>query len=116
MYHSSPAWWPAAGTSLLVRTDGRNQRIPVTDILFLRAEHVYVNLQLVGGKRLLQRGSLSALVERLPAQQFLRVHRGYVVNLAAITSWSREAVFVGEHQLPISRARRAEVLSRLEIS
>ncbi|MEL7162734.1 MAG: LytTR family transcriptional regulator DNA-binding domain-containing protein, partial [Bacteroidota bacterium] len=82
--------------------------------LFLRAEHVYTHFYLAGGRQLLQRGSLAATLARLPAETFLRVHRGYAINLRAVSGWSREAVHLGQHRIPISRSRRAEVLRRLE--
>ncbi len=95
--------------------DGKlHVRLAVKDILYVQAEHVYARIYCSNQQRILQRISLSSLLSQLPADQFLQVHRSYVVNLDSVDSWSVELLFVDGTKIPISRNRRKEVIQRLE--
>ena len=68
---------------LVVRTAAGLERVAVDDILWLGAAGNYVELHLAG-RVLLHRSTISAIAERLPAQDFVRVHRTAVVRRSAI--------------------------------
>jgi len=71
-----------AGPVLVVSERGRVLRLPLSEILSLRAEHKVVLLRTTGGEYVLDE-SLNELEQRLgPA--FLRVHRNALVALSAI--------------------------------
>ncbi len=102
-------------TECITITTGRgNYRLPVASIDFVRADHVYVNFHLPEQKRLVQRTSMAAAEQQLPAKHFLRVHRSYIVNLNRIDYWKTDTIMIGEHRIPISRQRRKEVLASLK--
>ncbi|QHV95366.1 LytTR family DNA-binding domain-containing protein [Spirosoma endbachense] len=44
---------------------------------------------------------LSRLLEKLPARQFMRVHRSYIVALSRIDSIERNRIHIGQVTLPI---------------
>ena len=48
--------------------------------------------------------------EAILAPRFLRIHRSYLVNKAAVTGVDVDLLYIGETQLPISRKYREEVL------
>lgn len=101
-------------SSILIE-DGKVQiRIAVENILFAKAEHVYVGIYFSNDQRVFQRGSLAGLLNQLPADQFLQVHRSYVVNLRWVESWTKDTISIGGKEIPISRARRSVVLERLK--
>lgn len=89
-------------------------RIPVQNILFIRAEHVYCRIFFVNDQKILQRVSIENLLKRLPAGRFLRVHRSFVVNLCCVDRWSSTKVIVSGVTIPIGRTRRDEVVRRLK--
>ena len=66
--------------------------------------------------------SLGDLETRLDPQQFMRVHRSHIVNLAAIKRLSREGgrlvlwLTAGGEPVPVSRTSAAELLDRLGMS
>ena len=99
---------------ITVSTSRGNFRLPLTAIDFVRADHVYVNFHLAERKRLVQRTSLAAIEEQLPADKFLRVHRSFIVNLDRIVYWTTDTIMIGEFRLPISRKRRKAVLALLK--
>lgn len=102
-------------SSSIVIEDGKVQiRIAVENILFAKAEHVYVGIYFSNDQRIFQRGSLAGLLNQLPADQFIQVHRSYVVNLRWVESWTKDTISIGGKEIPISRARRNDVIERLK--
>lgn len=55
------------------------------------------------------RCSLIALLDELPAEDFLQAHRAVVVNMNHVTGLSREHVFIHEHCLPVGRSHYDEL-------
>lgn len=71
---------PLALTQLVVRSVGALERVAVRDVVRFCSAGNYVELFLRDGRSLLHRASLSALESRLPAGEFLRVHRTVLVR------------------------------------
>lgn len=89
-------------------------KLPLEEILYLEADHVYVKFALANGKKILHRSSLKDFADQLPAAQFVQTHRSFIVNLPKISAWDAQQVFVGEKAIPLSRSKRKDVLEMLE--
>ena len=86
---------PAAEQPVLVVSDrGRVQRVPVADILYLKAELKYVTLRTPQHAYVLD-DSLSDLEQRL-GDTMLRIHRNALVARTAVTRLERRATADGE--------------------
>jgi two-component system response regulator AlgR len=79
---------------LVVSDRGRVLRVPLAEVLYLKAEQKYVTLCSTRGQWLLDE-SLGELEQRLGAG-FLRVHRNAVVALSAVRALERRADDGGE--------------------
>jgi two-component system response regulator AlgR len=110
-----------ARTHLSVHERGRVNLIPVTDILFLRAELKYVTVR-VGDREHLIEESLTRLEQEFN-DQFIRIHRNCLVARSAVAGFERavgdggEAHWVVllrglEEKLPVSR-RQNHVVKEL---
>ncbi|MET3134875.1 two-component system LytT family response regulator [Oxalobacteraceae bacterium GrIS 1.11] len=75
---------------LVVRTIGGLERIAIADIVWIGTAGNYVELHLAG-RVVLHRATISAMAERLPAQDFVRVHRTALVRRSAITGLRGES-------------------------
>ncbi|MGF1558011.1 MAG: LytR/AlgR family response regulator transcription factor [Flavobacteriaceae bacterium] len=53
--------------------------------------------------------TMKAFLEKLPKDQFLRIHKSYIVNLNKIKQFSSGAVDVGGQQIPLSRHKKIEL-------
>lgn len=93
---------------------GTHHRLPPAQITYLEANHIYVHIYTSGGNRFVHRSSLTDLLDRLPAENFLQTHRSFAVNLQHIRAWDKQQLFLGDKAVPLSRSRRKEVLTRLE--
>lgn len=92
--------------------------VDVRDIEWIEAADYYANVHVRGACHLI-RESLQDLAERLGPQQFMRIHRGALVNLQRVQRLERAAdaeVFVVLDEgtkLRVSRSRRQEVAQTL---
>jgi two-component system LytT family response regulator len=82
--------------------------VDVSEITCIEAADYYAIVH-HAGKRSLIRESLDSLESRLTPDAFVRTHRGFLVNLAAIAAIQRSIVLRDGTRVPISRRRRAEV-------
>ena len=101
--HGAPPAAPAPAAPieqpvLVVSDRGRVQRVPVADILYLRAELKYVTLRTPAHAYVLD-DSLADLAHRL-GDAMLRVHRNALVARHAITRLERRAPTAVEGALP----------------
>jgi two-component system, LytTR family, response regulator len=63
-----------------VRDDGRTRFLRLSDVDWLESEGNYVRFH-VGGKSHLVRGTISGFERRLDPKRFVRIHRGFLVNM-----------------------------------
>ena len=90
----------------------------IADILAVVGADDYVELRMVGGRRLLHAARLDGLSTQLPAS-FLRVHRSVIANLDHVQRLERDGdrwrlhLSQGE-PMPVSRSRLAAVREALE--
>ena len=100
----------AAGVStsatdfLFVKVDAHTQRVPLRDIRYLEALRDYVRLHVGAPRPLLTLNSLRAFEERLPAADFVRVHKSFIVALPHITSFHKGRLYLGDAIVPVGEA------------
>lgn len=90
---------------LVVKQEYNNVSIPLSDILYVEALGNYVKIVRMSGGHVLTRTNLKNVMELLPSGIFLRIHRSYVIALAAVVSYTRVRVFLrgGNFSLPIGQ-------------
>jgi len=69
---------------VVVKTGGKIRIIPLSDILYLEAADDYVKIYTTEGN-FLKNKTLSYFEDSLPATQFVRTHRSYIINVQEIT-------------------------------
>lgn len=87
---------PEPGTAALRADDvvqvktgpGAARFVRVADIVLVASQDNYSDVRLANGEHFLVRQTLAAWEERLPAAQFMRVHRQALVNLASIEGFT----------------------------
>ena len=87
--------------------------VSVKDILYLQAEHVYVQVHISGENYIIQRSPLKDLLEQLPEEHFLQSHRSFAFNLKQVSHWDTENIYIQDKVIPVSRSRRKEIFSKL---
>ena len=83
-------------------SDRRSVTLPVADIAFIESNDTEVRIVTVSGESHRNKTGISQWANLL-GDDFLRIHRSYLVNTALMTVTSPDSVTVGDVQLPVSR-------------
>jgi len=59
--------------------------------------------------------TLKKILDKLPVDQFLQVHRSYVINLMRIVDIEDNSILIEKDVIPISRSKRPELMRRLDL-
>lgn len=92
---------PSAQDYLLIRADHKVYKVAYTDIVYIQSMKEYAAFYLHSGKKILALMALKQLEEELPEQQFLRIHRSYIIPIQAVTAVNRQYVQLGETKIPV---------------
>jgi two-component system LytT family response regulator len=93
--------------------DGHNWvQIVFDDILYIQGQDNYVCI-VEQNKQTLTRITLAELQNKLPADQFLRIHKSYIVAIPKIEKIENHQVVIKPAKIPLSKAAREELLKRL---
>lgn len=99
--------------SIWVRADYRQVCITVADILYVEGVKDYVRICRADGSSVMTQMSLKAMEEQLPSDEFVRVHRSYIVHLAQVKTIERGRILFGKVRIPISDSYREAFMERL---
>lgn len=97
---------------IFVKTTYRNKRVNFADIYYLEALRDYIGFHTTGGK-LLTLDSMRNLETVLPADQFIRIHKSYLINKSKIDFIEKGQVVINQVALPIGNAYRESFLKRV---
>ncbi|MBK8088329.1 MAG: response regulator transcription factor [Chitinophagaceae bacterium] len=93
-------------------------KVEKADITWIEGLKDYIKIHLKSSpKPVITRMSLKAVEEQLPTQQFVRIHKSFIIAVPAITSIRRSSVFIQDMELPISdnfREKLFAVIGRAE--
>lgn len=73
---------------------GGPKKVFLADIVYIESVRNYVNIYFVNGKPLKVRYTLREMIEMLPCQHFIQIHKSYVVSLRMAMSCNRKEVHV----------------------
>jgi len=100
---------------LYFRADRKMVKIFFRDILFIEALKDYIKI-VTSSKTIVTKYVLSTLEEMLPSNEFLRVHKSYIVAVGQIESFNADSIQVAKHELPIGRMYKLDVSRSLNAS
>ncbi|GAB4049341.1 LytR/AlgR family response regulator transcription factor [Spirosoma litoris] len=99
--------------AIYVKSDGRYVRVPYDSIMYIENTGDYVKIQ-TNSQPFVVYTTMKSLEEKL-GTQFLRVHRSYIINLDKIVDIEESNLVVASKVIPISRANKSELMSRLNL-
>jgi DNA-binding LytR/AlgR family response regulator len=99
--------------SFYVRSEKQMVRIVLDDILYIESlrNHVFIHLQ--NGSSVKTLNTINNIGDSLPAENFIRIHRSYIVPLRKISQFSAAELKIGHQPLPIGRNYRSFVSQAL---
>lgn len=100
---------------LLLKADYKNVSVAVDTILYIESLDNYVRIHSADGAAVTSKISLRTVEEQLPAGEFVRIHRSFVVPRNRIAKFSRTEVVLtnGGKNLPVGKTYAEEVTALL---
>jgi len=95
-----------------VKSDQRYEKIIFDDVLFVEGMENYVVIH-TSVKKFITLMRMKDLEEKLPADEFMRVHKSYIVAIKAISSIDGSDLIVAGKNIPMSREKKSEILEIL---
>jgi len=97
---------------IFVKADYQNIRINFSDILYIEGLKDYIKIYVSNREKpILTLMSIKSMEETLPSDQFLRLHRSYLVAIYKITSAKKNIVIVDKKTIPVGSLYRKNLLS-----
>ena len=90
---------------LIVNVQKKKVKINFEDILYIESQREYVKI-VTAKREYLSKLSTHEIESSLPAKQFKRVHRSFIVSVSKIESYTSEEVEVNGTSIPVGRDYR----------
>jgi len=97
---------------MFVRADRKMVKINFCDILYIESLGDYVKV-FTNDSTIITRETISSFDDKLPKEQFLRVHRSFIIALNKIDSYTNEYIEIQKKAISISRSYKDTVLQKL---
>lgn len=93
-----------------VNADYSLVKVVFADIIWIEGLKDYVKIHLRNNQKpVVTRMSIKGLEEDLPAARFVRIHKSYIVAVAAITAIRKNSIYLDELELPVGDTYRDTV-------
>lgn len=98
---------PTEPQYLFIRADYSLNKILVSDILFIEGLDDYLKIHIDNQKTIVARMTMKAILEKLPAQEFVRVHRSFIVPISRIEKVRNKIIHIRDEEIPVSASYEA---------
>lgn len=112
--HQKNNAYRASANEVYVRNEGRLIRIPYDEILYFENVGDYVRVKTLNSSHIIH-GTLKGVDAKMTNPQFLKVHRSFIVNLSKIKDIEENTLVIDKKVIPISRANKPVLMSKLNL-
>lgn len=110
--HNLEAVTEKKGEYFFIKADNKLVKILFDEILFVEALQNYVTIH-TAEKKYVTYLTFKSVEEYLPAEQFIKTHKSYIVSASKINSIEGNDIRIGNHYIPISRNEKEDVMDKL---
>ncbi|QHT69458.1 response regulator transcription factor [Rhodocytophaga rosea] len=100
---------PVNESYMYVKSERKVIKVNLGDIFFIESLKDYVKIHTKTGM-IITKQQISSFEEKLPPEQFIRIHRAYIVAVAYIKAFTADTIEVMQHELPIGRSYKSSTL------
>jgi DNA-binding LytR/AlgR family response regulator len=99
---------------IFIKVNGKLVRLKYVDILYMESMGDYVKF-VTADKKFITHNTIKNLEVKFEGQRFLKVHRSYIVNLAAIDDIQENTLYIKGNEIPMSKANKSSVMDRINV-
>lgn len=99
---------------IFIYADYKHTKVLFDDISYIEGLKDYVKVHLKSTNRpIVARMTMKSLEDQLPLNKFLRIQKSFIVSRDAVTSITRQSVFIRETELPVGDIYKDDVMEML---
>lgn len=100
---------------ITLKVEYKNVKIKIASIEYIEAMDNYIKVFLTDGKNVLSQTSMKAILEMLPTDRFMRVHKSYIVPLHKVANYTRRQLTLYHRsvEIPIGRVFADDFIKRV---
>lgn len=106
---------PNKGNTLFIKDNYIRIRLNTSDILFIKSEGNYLEIILENKKHLI-RAKLTDFIKELHENNFIQVHRRYIINTSKINIIGNGFLTIRETEIPVSKTFNKELMAFLKLN
>lgn len=95
---------------IFIRADYSLQKIILQDIMYIEALDDYLKIHLHNQKNIVARMTMKAMIEKLPSNQFIRVHRSFIIAINKVSSIKNKIITINNCRIPVGNSYESEIL------
>lgn len=99
----------ASHDHVYVNSNKKFIKISFDEILYIESIKDYVRIHSIE-KKVMTKDSIGSFLEKLP-NQFMRIHRSYIVNTSKVTAFTSLDVEIGSQEIPIGSSYKNQVIN-----
>jgi DNA-binding LytR/AlgR family response regulator len=99
---------------LLVRVDYNTVKIDINNILYIEGLKDYVKIY-CSSRPILTKSTLKNFEAKLPSDNFIRVHKSFIVSLSKVKSIENNRIIIGEARIPIGDQFKCQFYEKLKV-
>jgi len=100
---------------LFLNVDKTHHKIILNDLLFLESDRNYITV-VTKTQKLSYIDALKKWRAKLPEDQFVQVHKSFIVNIKYVDKIAGNEIYVQSHRIPIGRTYKQQLLRHLQIT
>lgn len=103
-----------SGKHFFIKVKNQLRKILLDDIIALEAYDNYSFVHTADQKYIVG-STLKTLEQKLPDDRFVRIHRSYMVNLAAVEGIEEDIVIICKLRIPVGKTYREDFMRRISL-
>ncbi len=93
---------------IFIKSNLKKHKLFLNSVNYVEAFGDYVKVH-TENKMYTVLSTMKGFDQRLPSEQFLRVHKSYIVNLQKVEHYTSKLITLGDQKIPISRNRKKDL-------
>lgn len=100
--------------TIFLNVDKTLHKLVLNSILYIESDRNYITV-VTESQRFSYIDSLKNWKEKLPSNQFIQVHKSYIINSKFVSKISGNVLFVKDNKIPIGRTYKQDLLVKLGV-